>query len=165
VRIIFLDMDGVMNSMRFRSSDEAHVGFGIGFGASQIDPKACVLLDKLVEDADAHIVISSSWRHIWGHEEIGKMLEDRGFQHRGRVIGATPRGRTGSRGEEVQAWLDLDRERRAVEPERSPITAYVILDDDSDFAGELREHFVHTDQEVGLTKDDVKRALKILAQG
>ena len=41
---------------------------------------------------------------------------------------------------------------------------YVILDDDSDMLLEQAEHFVKTDTLLGLSKDDVERAIKILNQ-
>jgi hypothetical protein len=41
---------------------------------------------------------------------------------------------------------------------------YVILDDDSDMLLEQAEHFVKTDTLLGLSEDDVERAIKILNQ-
>lgn len=171
MRVIFLDMDGVMNSSAFfRGRDDREnslqemLGEGkLGFGAAQIDPAAVSILNKIVEDADAHVVISSSWRHIWTHREIAEMLASRGFEHPDRVIDVTPQG-FGNRGEEVRAWLELDGERRTVDPGRSPVTSYVIIDDVDQFAGETREHLVRTDPQRGLSPADASHALGILAQ-
>lgn len=41
---------------------------------------------------------------------------------------------------------------------------YVIIDDDSDMLLEHKDHFVHTGSMIGLTDQDVKRAIEILNQ-
>ena len=169
MRVIFLDMDGVMNSRHFFMSPDYKMssedGFGLSFGKAQIDPLAVELLNDLVERSDAHIVISSSWRHIWDREEMGSMLESCGFKFKDRIIGETPRADMPHRGEEIKEWFGLDREKKEIDPDWEPVTSYVILDDDSDMLPEQHEHFVHTNPMVGLTGLDVQKALRILQQG
>ena len=55
------------------------------------------------------------------------------------------------RGQEIQQWLDKHK-----------CDKYVILDDDLDFFDSQLPYFVHTDWEVGLTENDVNKAINIL---
>jgi hypothetical protein len=115
-----------------------------------------------MEAADAKIVISSSWRHIWDFHEIAEMFASRGFRSSDRIIGQTPSGQ-GFRGKEIDDWLGTDEERARIDDSEAGIIQYVILDDDTDFTTEqTKQHFVHTDAKVGLTDEDVRRALAIL---
>ncbi len=173
MKVIFLDMDGVMNSHQFFSTSSHDPSIdgdgpanGFGFGAAQIDPAAVALLNQLVEAADAYIVISSSWRHIWPFQEVAEMLEQRGFKHADRVIGQTPQmsQAADSRGAEVREWLDLGRERMVADPDQEPTTSYVILDDCDEFDHEQRQRFVRTSAQTGLTAKDVQRAIQILSR-
>jgi hypothetical protein len=56
------------------------------------------------------------------------------------------------RGEIVNAYL-------AKHPE---VTSYVILDDVDQFTEEQHKHLVLTNEEVGLTKEDADKAIRIL---
>lgn len=172
MRVLFLDLDGVCNSEAYFKSAEFEGGqqWGrVSFGAAQLDPKAIALLDRLVEEADCDIVISSAWRHIWRHEQIADMLEERGFQHADRIVGETKayveaEDPMFERGAEVRDWLAMERERREVDPEHGPVTSFVILDDSNEFDGELLERFVQTDWTVGLTEAGVQRAIEIFGR-
>ena len=130
-RVIFLDIDGVLNSAPF-----------LGEGAdlpweAMIDPRAVARLNALVRATGAAIVVSSSWRCHVPLARIARILGDHGFD--GEIIGATPR-RPSSRGAEIQAWLD----EAADGPD-----AFVILDDVSDM-GPLTPHLVLTSFDEGL---------------
>lgn len=172
MRVIFLDMDGVLNSRRyttgpnFKPPDWGEDGEGgnLGFGSAQIDPEAVALLNDLVERTGARIVLSSSWRHIWSWQEVAAMLEKRGLKDKEWVIDQTPSAPSDNRGDEVAEWISLGRERREVDPDFDPLTSYVILDDGDDFSTEQQAHFVQTDPRVGLTAADVQRAVGILSQ-
>lgn len=167
MRVIFLDCDGVLNSQKFFKEDGnvRTMSHGLSFGASQLDPKALALVDQLVEQSGAKIVISSSWRHLWDVPEIIAMFESRGFKNIDAIIGKTGNSTTDHRGTEVQEFLDLERERKEVDDQHDPITSYVILDDTDQFDTNQRQNFVRTNPQVGLTPADVKRALNILSQG
>ncbi len=111
----------------------------------------------MVERLDAHVVISSSWRHLFDLEKLRAALVLKGFARPDRIIGTTPRlgdskedwSGLGYRGDEVRAWLG-----RMLTP-----APFVILDDMglSSFEG-LGTHLIQTDEYVGLTDDDCERA-------
>jgi HAD domain in Swiss Army Knife RNA repair proteins len=157
VKIIFLDIDGVLNNSKFlRQNPGAKAGTG-----QQLDPRAIALLDRLVAATGAKIVISSTWRHSSSPGQIDQMLKDHGFQHTDSILDRTPVGEN-NRGQEVQEWLQLDVERIYINPKHEPVQDYVILDDTDEFLPEQRPHFVHVNPQTGLTQRDVEEAIAIL---
>lgn len=109
MKIIFLDIDGVLNCHTTRERDGGYVG---------IDSRLVAILNRILEETGAYIVISSTWRKF---ENWEKSVEAGGIR---KVIGSTPRLDGKIRGEEVKAWL--------VEGHVS-VSEYAVLDDDSDF--------------------------------
>jgi hypothetical protein len=165
MQIIFLDIDGVLNSRDFYNRSENDPSFdGLAWGGGQLDTQALQRLDRLVRTSGAFIVISSSWRHIWNFHEIAKMFAERGFKSSDRIISQTPSSKSGHRGTELQDWLDTDAERARIDDGGSQTLSYVILDDSSDFNRDQMPRFVHTNPNHGLTDQDVQRALTILRQ-
>jgi len=136
MKIVFLDFDGVLTTpaTRFR------------FG----DPSCVMALNRITTITDAKIVVSSTWR-IEGLKAVKDSLKDWGVV--GEVIGITPRLRdeNATRGAEIKQWLI----------ENPGVSRFVILDDDTDM-GELREHLVKCNAEVGLTDTLVGFAIQKL---
>jgi hypothetical protein len=153
MRVIFLDIDGVLNSERFMRAQhergvvskdvEEHC-------RDQIDPAAVALLNELIETSGAEVVISSSWRRLFTIGEISRGLRHNGFAHPRSIIGKTP-ALDVERGHEIQAWLD----------ERGP-TDFVILDDDSDMV-HLAPRLILIDCAHGLQREHVEAALRLFA--
>jgi hypothetical protein len=159
MKVIFLDVDGVLNSQKSLKHG------AVGFGKAQMDPKADSRLEKLVRATGSKIVVSSSWRHIFELHQIQEMLKQAGAPTAARaVIDRTPAGE-GNRGAEIQEWLSLDPERSRVNPNHEGIEAYVIIDDNNQMTPEQQPHFVHTNPQVGLTDEDVVEAISILRMG
>lgn len=151
MRIIFLDIDGVLNSLRSV--------FALGNPSKHFDPVAVGLLDKLSEEADAHIVISSSWRH-GNTEALVNELYDICHQYKephflDRVVGETPRLSNGVRGDEIEQWLVMYREE--------DIESYVIIDDDKDMLPKQQNNFVHTSFNEGFLLEHYWECMRILA--
>lgn len=131
MKILFLDIDGVCNSVTTFTKDP-HAHF-------PIDSYMAFLVGKIKLDTGCEVVLSSSWRH---HKESEEQIEKRIVP----LYGRTPFSRTRERdlrGYEIQDWL-------SVHPE---VEAYAILDDDNDMLPEQMENFFKTSWEVGLTKD------------
>jgi hypothetical protein len=153
MKIVFLDMDGVLNSAIFfkrtklnqelrMSSDE--------WWAEMVDADAVAFLNDILEATGAKVVISSTWRMARDPDEMQKILEVRGFK--GEVIGATPRGGGTVRGLKIKRWLD--ETELAVE-------SFVILDDGRDM-DELLPRLVNTTWKYGLRKKHVEQAVRLL---
>ena len=136
MKVIFLDVDGVLNSMQDRFSQSLKT----------IDH--LLLLQELVYKTGAKIVLSSSWRGI---PSLRKVVETKLKEINAEIIGVT-KSLPGSRGSEIKDWLDSSPE---------PIEAFVILDDDQDM-DDLFDHLVQTSTERGLTRVEMEEALEKL---
>ena len=160
MKVIFLDIDGVLNcstSKSFCHDDTCGIITGI-------DSDKVKRLAKIVEATGAEIVLSSDWKDGWNKyytsskPSHAKYLDNHLYK-KGRLTikDKTPNTSKGSwfRGEEILAYL---RSHKDVEN-------YVILDDTffEDFSiKEISEHLVLTEYKVGLTDADVEKAIKIL---
>jgi len=150
MRVIFLDVDGVLNSNQS------------GFGMNKVDPQMVARLEKLVQATGAKIVISSSWRSIFSLNQIKGLLRQMGAPTASHaVIDRTPVGE-GNRGQEIQEWLELDPERAKVNPAHEGVQAYVILDDTNEMTPQQQPNMVQTNPQFGLTDADVAEAISIL---
>ncbi len=163
MKVIFLDIDGVLNHEAFYKErfEKRYEEGAIGHPYSEIDPKSVANLNNLIKDTDAKIVISSTWRHS-GLDYCKDVLEFHGFK--GEIIGITPTCRYEMclRGNEIHQWIDDNR--KLVGPYYE-FTEYVILDDDSDMLYWQRNNFLLIDRFVGLTMGNVFQAKKILNNG
>lgn len=155
-KYIFLDIDGVLNSEQYYLEKPQHKRWRefkdkldkhIAWGVCNIDPKAVKLLNILVTETNARIVVSSSWR---GDYTLQTVFSLAGIIE--PIYGETPRLESRFRGEEIDKWLK----------ERQEPYKYVILDDDSDMLDTQRNNFIHTDWKVGLTGENVNKAIEIL---
>jgi hypothetical protein len=139
VKVIFLDVDGVLNSMESTLLYKT---------MNRLCPVRVGMVKRLCEEAGAEIVVSSSWRAP-SLESTKGVLAEAGAKSLGPfIIGQTPR-MVGKRGHEIAAWL-----------KDNPVDAYVILDDDSDMLP--GQAFVHTSMARGFCLDSYLDALKLL---
>jgi Tfp pilus assembly protein PilZ len=145
--VIFLDFDGVLNSLR------STLAMG-GTNRHQFDHVAVNLVSRLAREADANVVVSSAWRIGSNVLELRSILSAYSALLAARVIDMTPRG-TGKRGEEIAAWL-------AENPNQHD-RRFVILDDDSDMLDSQQPHFVQTQHRDGFGVPEYLKALEILA--
>ena len=131
-KIIFLDVDGVLNCEKtFQRHNDAVIG---------LDPMMCILLNRILEATDALVVLSSSWRgHKEGEEELEKF-----FPHMKFIFDRTVHLSSGIRGEEIREWLN----KKVV-----PVGKYAILYDDSDVLPEQLPNFFKTEWKEGLTQE------------
>jgi hypothetical protein len=164
LKLIFLDIDGTVNSDAYCTSKEyleetSQMSEQLIMLVNHyvlLDPKALGLVNDLVDRSGATVVLSSTWRAKYSPSEITKMMQDRGATF--TVSDSTPvlHGKVNSsripRGKEISAYLA----KLEVKPE-----SFVILDDHDDMLS-LGQFLVKTTMKLGLTSDDVERALKIL---
>ena len=174
MKVLFLDIDGVLNSsnwfeymqycikndmynkvLNFVEINDEHIKRKL----SMIDDRAIANLNRIVEETGCKVVLSSSWR---SSREYDNALTEYIFKLKGfkyELYGVTPRiwaKEFGTqRGEEIKTWMDKESEKNEIE-------SYVILDDDSDMLPEQMSNFIHIDGQVGLTDKDVFAAIEIL---
>lgn len=157
MNVIFLDIDGVLNSVDFieRVTEAGRGGkFGTNeYWSAHLDPERIKHLNRLIAESDAKVVISSTWRIGKTPERMQEILEMKGFE--GEVIGCTTTDDLGCRGHQIQAWLDVNPET----------LSFVILDDDPDM-GPLMPYLVKTTyldwENGGLRDEHVEKALEVL---
>ena len=150
MRVIFLDIDGVLNSVLYDRERDREEG--------NIDRSRLPLLKRLVEETGAQVVLSSSWRKHWDRDAalrdgIGSELE-RTFRDAGiALFDKTPVA--DSRAEEIALWLRAHPQ----------VTRYVILDDAFGGWGELAPCVVRTNSRIerGLEERHVEEAIGILS--
>lgn len=160
MKIIFLDIDGVLNHEQFYKTRKKGE---IEYPLSELCPKTIGNLNVLIAETGAKVVISSTWRLGSGATELQIQLEGMGFT--GEIIGCTPnlKGEGCLRGNEILKWIKDNKE--IIGADYFNYTEYVILDDDSDMLYWQRNNFLLIDRFVGLTMGAVFQAKKILNGG
>jgi len=160
MKVIFLDIDGILNVMATNRDQYGDI-FRTEFVSN---------LARIVRETGAKIVISSAWR-MSGLEVMREMWLKRGLA--GEVIDVTPvippieEGKCvfkKVRGMEIMKWV-LDEVTPAMKP-----FSYVILDDDTDMLDSQLPYFLQCselkDEDAvhgyGLTKRITERAIEIL---
>lgn len=163
MKIIFLDIDGVLNhNLFYKNSFERRYEEGaIPHPYSEIDPECVSYLNDLCSRTGVKIVISSTWRHS-GLEYCKDVLTYHGFT--GEIIGITPTSRCGMcvRGNEIQKWIDDNSEMLCGSRIGSNFKQYVILDDDTDMLYWQRNNYIQIDSHCGLTPNNCIKAENIL---
>ena len=166
MKVIFCDVDGVLNNMEQLYRDEA------------FDPRCINRLVNLVRDTGARVVLSSSWRCI---PQALKKVMDTLAKHDVFLYSITEegiffdrfkntpwqdiepclkfyqeQGKNFDRGAEIAAWL---MDNATVD---EPIS-FVIFDDEAeDIRPYFPNHLVRTLFSKGLTDNDVDAAKKVL---
>ncbi len=137
MKIIFLDFDGVLNSLQYDRERRADQG--------NIDESRLVLLKGLVEQTNAKIVLTTTWRKHWNKDssfcdaigdEINTVFDKYGLH----VYDKTPEIDAADRALEVRTWLQTHL---------NEVEGFVILDDIAFGWGELEPHLVKTNYRIG----------------
>ena len=148
MKIIFLDIDGVIASLdHIRIASLLEEGNPDKYGYA-FDPRCVKNLQYIIKQTNAKLIISSSWKSM-GKEALLTMWKMRELP--GEIIGTTPDLLRGSRGMEIQVWIDIN-----------DVTKFVIIDDDIDMLDSQLPYFVKTNPIVGLTVEDSIKVITIL---
>jgi len=154
VKIIFLDVDGVLNNCEY---DKVAKSF-------RIHPEKIQRLNRLLKDVDAHIVLSSSWRYFVHNGSMNLhglewLFRTHGLEV-GRLVDITPPDKEGeTRGQTIDRWIKNHRGDRYIHLE-----SYVVIDDMCQ--EEFKEHaglFIRTNPALGLTDINCELIKRILA--
>jgi hypothetical protein len=148
MKILFLDIDGVLNSCR---SSMAYSGYPHTIKETVIedfekfDDIAVTLIRKLCRLTNTNIVLSSTWRFYISPEDLGKQLNL-------PIFDKTPHKLSSTRGEEIKMYLDSAKD----------IERYAIVDDDNDMLKEQLPHFVEVNSINGLSYENYNKLLQLL---
>jgi hypothetical protein len=154
MNIIFLDIDGVLNSLSWAIVKDHKHKLGIEkFSNEELSFFNLEVLAVIVKKCNAHIVVSSSWRTT-GAPVIKDCLE----KHWGlgnRVIGVTP-DVCPYRGTEIYEYFVRNEYNVDVE-------SFLILDDEIDIdMNPYMDRLLIIDQRYGLQGVHIEAAAKIL---
>ena len=162
MKIIFLDVDGVLNSEVWNQNHKIETENGF-----LIDEKAIKLLSYLVKKSGAKIVLHSGWR-FWFDEKFSpirkesenfkNLLDKNGLsfydftpdltteeiRKNGKFSLAKPK--------EILLWLN----------NHSDISNWVVIDDIVLNNKTIQKHQVAPDNKIGLTLADIEKAIKLL---
>ena len=140
-KIIFLDVDGVLNR-----------GFDVDQN-NEIERKRCLYLAYLVYKTKAKIVVHSSWKY---HKSMLNKLKKELRKYGLHIYDVTPTiyGKRAGRANEICDWMEthsFDRKH------------WVVLDD-WDYSLVFKDHMVRTwsDGHYGLCTKYIRQALKVL---
>lgn len=172
MKILFLDIDGVLNSQRsfaafqhrekrnLPSAKDSQLAYFYKITTRTLDKVAVGLVNRVVKETGAKVVLTSTHRKHFlkrdgVHEEfcildIQIYLKALGLKI--DMIDATPVTARGHRGTEIKQWLDS----------RKDVEAYAIIDDDSDMLQEQLPFFVKTPGSDGMSFENYRDLRKIL---
>ncbi len=161
-KVLFLDIDGVLNSNFWNDSHQTEISDG-----TLIDEEKIKLLALLVKETGAEIILHSGWRFWFDAElkplcteavKLAELLKKENLY----ISGVTPDLTTEEirntkkfslvKADEILLWISL----------HNNIAGWVVLDDLDLHNDQVRQHQVQTDPTIGLTPADVKQAVKIL---
>lgn len=157
MKIVFLDVDGVLNRLgdmpNNRTTERSKHGF-IG-----MEKRLCAIVNRIITETGCKIVLSSSWRD-GGGEGTREVEEALGI----KFFGETPTGFMGFRGAQIQKFI-LDHsgsERYGWRDKISPIRIekYAIIDDESDMYA--FQPLFKTDYRTGITDELADEIIKYL---
>lgn len=181
MKIIFLDIDGVLNHEKWYRSGKAKEIYEQtkDIKAYNFDPSSWEYIQKLIDNTGAKIVLSSSWR-CWDLASTIKEYKDTAFKPIiDNIVGVTPSTMSRNRGEEINRFFDIvngkttqsspseiewltEHPLEILSASGEKIEQYVIFDDDTDFTNEQKEHLVHVDCWEGVNEECYNKALSVL---
>lgn len=143
MKVLFCDIDGVIC---IQSSST--ISFGNNVLLEKFDINCIDQLKRILATTGAKIVISSSWRKLFDHEDIISHFVGYGIGG-DNIIDFTPILRD-HRGNEIQDWLNNNK-----------VDNFAIVDDDADMC-HLLPHLIQTNYKTGLTKEIADKVIEKL---
>jgi hypothetical protein len=145
MKVLFLDVDGVLNKIGTKErSEEGYIG---------IEPDLAARVVRILDETGAVVVLSSTWRRhsnmtMEVQRALGPSIKDR-WEGKTPIMGI-------DRGYEIQKWIDTQSKYEQIE-------SFCILDDNSDMA-HLLPYLVQTSEFHGLTEEKADEAIKMLGK-
>lgn len=159
MKILFLDIDGVLNSESWCAGKP----FGNPFENPQkwIDPNSIRLLNLLIDRMPCKVVLTSNWREHFNKDEIQSYFNFHGFYH--EIMDMTPQPflienetEQSSKNHEIFLWLFQAANNK------QDIQKFVIVDDRPKLIQGLEKFLVSIDPHVGLTQKNCEEIFEKL---
>lgn len=152
-KLVFLDLDGVVNSYDWDISPKPD-----DVPDLDIDPKVIERLNSLYEETMADFVMTSDWRTDF--DVACRRLVRSGANF--RIVSHTPIHKFNmlcpdkTRGAEIEHWFA----DHGIDPDE---TKWIIIDDRTDwFRKKQMKHVIKTNPMVGYVDEDLKRSIEKL---
>lgn len=159
MRVIFLDIDGVLNSKEFFKNRQPTQGL------NEIDEEKVKLLQQIVQATNAKIVLTSTWRIYDKADKVYQHLVDVLAKYDLSIFDCTP-WINENRPHEIAVWLSMWNALRDV---HKHIFGFVSLDDDFTAKQYARYGMQHQlikttfyGEHGGLQPEHVQQAIDIL---
>lgn len=140
--IIFLDFDGVVNTIYYRyykRFKKYQMRYATSADKIVNNRQAIQWLNELYDKYPYDIVITSTWRL---HSNCIQILYNSGLNKKIKIIGYTPHLEGKTRGEEIKKWIEDNNYIN--------FNNFIILDDDTDM-GDLDKYLIKCDPYLGFT--------------
>lgn len=163
MKILFLDIDGVLNSNMWNEKHKKEISSGI-----LIEEEKVQFLAEIIDKTNAKIVLHSGWR-FWFSDDFqpirkeSKYLIDIFTKYNIKIYDITPDLRTEEikinnklslvKAKEILKWLD----------ENEGVDLYLVLEDLDLHNDIVKQHQIQTNNEIGLTKEDMENAINRLS--
>jgi len=165
MKIIFLDIDGVLNTQE--TFEQIYLEYKKnGKRRLEIDTKKVEYLKEIVEQTGALLVLASSWKIFFAkqggkvlaqnskYEELLKILQNYNLF----IYDTTYQGMYQSKAKEIKDWL-----------KNNEVESFIILDDETEDLGNLAENYLiktrfskNAEEELGLCKKHIIQAVDML---
>jgi len=162
MKVIFLDIDGVLNSNFWNDTHQKEISDG-----TLIDEEKVILLGQLIRNTNAKIVLHSGWKFWFNSEikplrreaeELISMLEKEGI----KIYDVTPDYTTEEIRKSKKFSLVKAREILAWISQHDNIEKWIVIDDLDLHNEEIERHQIFTDASLGLTAENVCEAEGLL---
>ncbi len=150
MKLIFLDVDGVLNGHEFQPGAQSNL----------IRPDCVARLNRILDATGAKLVISSAWRYMIHGGEMTPlgfeyMLRTHGLPA-GCVVGFTAKDEAILlRGDQIRGWIDRNG---------YDYDSWLVIDDLTVGMERVSHRQIVTDGTKGLQDDDVERAIEMLSE-
>ena len=162
MKVIFLDVDGVLNAFLKNTRQ-----FYVETNHIRVDESKVRLLSEIVRETGSVLVLHSGWR-LWFDHDLHLVRPETVAlvtalqKHQMVLMDKTPDMTTAEIRETKRFSLVKAKEIRAWLAEHPAVTRYLVLDDLNLHDPDLAVFQIKTDPAVGLTRQDVERAIAIL---
>ena len=144
MKVIFLDIDGVIKRYMYDESKEHHTTY-------DYNPECIKQLNRITDATGAKIVIISCMRKLHSVDELSKILKSKGIT--GAIIDKTidDYHNYEKRGDEIMEWW-----------RRNNCESFIILDDEDDGLNYYGYLWIKTEFKIGLTEELANKAINWL---
>lgn len=155
MKLIFLDFDGVLNSIKYYKA--GHIVYDEIFNG-KFDPEAIAILNRIIRKTGAQIVLTADLNIFY--PRLPKMLEKMGIY--GKIYSVLPITYTFSTTTQIDNISDKKCKQILdfIEKEKDNIESYCVL---SSINNKLNiDNFLQTSYSIGLTEEIAQKAIQIL---